>query len=372
MNKTLVKVISILMVLSVVMLSFAACGDDEDYTKVNGEVSTTETTTEAPKATNINPFTGAADLSEAAIGARPVAVMVENHPEARPQWGMSTPDVIVEGMVEGGITRMMWLYADVSKMPKIGPTRSARHDFVEIAAGLNAIYAHWGGSGQASGLYAYGALSKYDIDNIDGLKYSGKYFKRDTSRTGGSANEHTGYTSGELLTKAISDLKIETKAKNDNWTMFKVVEDGVRLPFGGASGGANEVNVTFSSSYKYSFKYLMDKNVYASYLNGKQVKDGTNNNAVTFSNLIVMFTKVDGVQTTNANDKKLREWDLTSGEALYISQGAGEKITWKKDGATSPLKFYGTDGKELVINKGQTWIGVVPTDQRSNFNIKES
>jgi hypothetical protein len=86
---------------------------------------------------------------------------------------MSTPDVIVEGMVEGGITRMMWLYADVSKMPKIGPTRSARHDFVEIAAGLNAIYAHWGGSGQASGLYAYGALSKYNIDfmTVSGHKF---------------------------------------------------------------------------------------------------------------------------------------------------------------------------------------------------------
>ena len=227
MNKTLVKVISILMVLSVVMLSFAACGGKEDFTKVDGEVSTTETTTEAPKATNINPFTGAADLSEAAIGARPIAVMVENSPEARPQWGMSTPDVIIEGMVEGGITRMMWLYADVSKMPKVGPTRSARHDFVEIVAGMNAIYAHWGGSGQGNNTYAYAALSKYDIDNIDGITYSGKYFKRDTSRTGGSANEHTGYTSGELLTKAISALKIETKAKNDNWTMFKVVEDGI-------------------------------------------------------------------------------------------------------------------------------------------------
>ena len=181
MNKTLVKVISILMVLSVVMLSFAACGDDEGYTKADATESTTETTTEAPKATNVNPFTGEATLSDSAIGARPVAVMIENHPDARPQWGMSTPDVIIEGMVEGGITRMMWLYADVSQMPKVGPTRSARHDFVEIAAGMNAIYAHWGGSGQANGLYAYGALSKYGIDNIDGMKYSGKYFKRDTS-----------------------------------------------------------------------------------------------------------------------------------------------------------------------------------------------
>ena len=29
-------------------------------------------------------------------------------------------------------------------------------------------------------------------------------------------------------------------------------------------------------------------------------------------------------------------------------------------------------GKELVINKGKTWVGIVPTAQRSNFSITES
>lgn len=369
MNKGIIKVISILMALSLIMLTFAACGDSgEDFEKVDGTTENpTETTTEAPALTNVNPFTGEADLSEEAIGARPVAIMVENSPEARPQWGMSTPDVIIEGCVEGNITRMMWLYADVTKIPKIGPVRSARHDYVEIVAGLNAIYAHWGGSGRENGTWAYRALADYGIDNIDAMKYSGKYFKRESSRT----QPHNGYTNGELLSQAIKDLKYDIKAKDTNWTMFKVVENGTRLPFGGDSGNALEVNVTFSSGYKYSFKYDMSKNTYASNLNNKAVTDGTTGDAVTFSNLIIMFANVGGVQTTNGNDKKLREWDLTSGEAIYISQGTGEKITWKKDGATSPLKFYGTDGKELIVNKGKTWVGVVPADQRSNFSIKE-
>ena len=106
MKNTIVKVISILMALSLTMLTFAACGEKEEFEKTDSTSSTTETTTEAPKPTNINPLTGVADLSETAIGARPVAVMVENSPAARPQWGMSTPDVIIEGVVEGGITRM--------------------------------------------------------------------------------------------------------------------------------------------------------------------------------------------------------------------------------------------------------------------------
>ena len=76
MKNTVIKVISILMALSLTMLTFAACGEKEEFEKTDVPSSTTETTTEAPKATNINPFTGVADLSESAIGARPIAVMV--------------------------------------------------------------------------------------------------------------------------------------------------------------------------------------------------------------------------------------------------------------------------------------------------------
>lgn len=360
MKNTIIKVISIIMVLSLTMLSFVACGEKEDYTKVDSTTTTTETTTEAPKATNINPLTGVADLSESAIGARPVAIMVENSPAARPQWGMSTPDVIIEGVVEGGITRMMWLYADVTKMPKVGPVRSARHDYVEIAQGMNAIYIHWGGSN-----LAYNKIKEIGMKDIDGMS-DGAYFKRDSSRSS-RGTEHTGYTTGEYITKAIANKNITTKAKDNNWTMFKIIEEGVRMPFGGASGGAIEVNVTFSSSYKYSFKYSMDKNVYVSYLNGKPVTDGTTGKEVSFTNLIIMYSP-----TKTVDSEKHQDWDLSSGEAVWFSQGVGEKITWKKGGANSPLKFYGTDGKELVSNKGKTWVGVVPADQKKNTTLKES
>lgn len=369
MNKTAVKIVSIIMAISLLALTFAACGKGDEYEKSSTtEPVSTESTTEAVKPTNINPLTGLADLSESAIGSRPVAIMVENSPEARPQWGITSPDVIVEGVVEGGITRMMWIYADATKIPKIGPLRSARHDYVEIANGMNAIYIHWGGSGQASNRWAYGAMSKLGIDHIDGIK-DGAYFKRDSSRSS-RGTEHTGYTTGENIVKAIQDKKFNTKEAANY--MFSVVDEGVRLPFGSSTGTAGVVNVTFSPNYKYSFKYDSAENKYFSSINGNQIKDGNDSKSLAFSNIIVMFTNVTGVSTTNAGDKKLREWDLSSGDALYISQGMGEKITWKKGDANSPLKFYGTDGKELVINQGKTWIGVVPTDQKSNFNIKES
>ena len=79
----------------------------------------------------MNPLTGSHDFTEKQMNQRICVFVVENHPEARPQVGMDdpkySPDIILEGEVEGGISRMLWLYADYNKLPEaIGPLRSAR------------------------------------------------------------------------------------------------------------------------------------------------------------------------------------------------------------------------------------------------------
>lgn len=41
-----------------------------------------------------NPLTGETDYSPSKLSKRPVAVVVENHPQARPQWAIDTPDML--------------------------------------------------------------------------------------------------------------------------------------------------------------------------------------------------------------------------------------------------------------------------------------
>lgn len=380
MNKKIVKICSIIMALSLVMLTFAACGKKPVYGEGNGSTqATTEPTTEAPQKlpANVSALTGL-PVSDSAVGARPIAIMVENTPEARPQWGLSTPDVVVEGLVEGGITRMMWIYSDVTQIPKVGPVRSARHDYVEIADGMNAIFTHWGGSNQA---YAYiKSIGMVDIDGkvlgtnspMNSSTTNSYYFFKDNTRK--TATEHRGFTDGEHLAAAIAKKGIETKATGTDWAPFDIVVDGIRVPFGEETGSCSEITANFSNAnkgaYRYTFKYNAEKKLYYKYNNGEVLKDGNNGQEVSFTNIIIMYANVDGYQTTNPNDQKLREWDLTSGDAVYVSMGSGESITWKKESKTAPLKFYGKDGKELKINKGQTWIGVVPEANRTDANLK--
>ncbi|MDE5994718.1 MAG: DUF3048 domain-containing protein [Oscillospiraceae bacterium] len=368
MKSKIFKIVSLLLAMTFMVLSFASCkGKEYDKTDESSD-SQTNGTAEPSYPANINPLTGL-ELSESAAGKRPVAIMVENSPDARPQWGLSTPDIVLEGLVEGGITRMMWIYADVTKIPKIGPVRSARHDYVEIAYGMNAVFTHWGGSRPAYSLLKTLANKGYlDVDGktlgTNGNEsQKGYYFFKDPTHS--KATEHCGYTNGSYIAAAMEKRGINTTQTKSNWAPFTVITKGERTPFSGATAGTcSSITVAFSSGYKHTFKYDSETGLYKNFMNNDPMKDGNTGEQMAVKNVIVMYTNVTGYETSIKDDLKLREWDLTSGEALYITNGYGEKITWKKGDMSSPLKFYGQDGKELTVNAGQTWIGVIPNGNR--------
>lgn len=80
------------------------------------------------------------------------------------QMGVSKADVVYEALAEGGITRMMAIYQDVSKVKKIGSVRSARHYYVQFAYEWDAIFCHFGQT-----KYAISKMKKLKTDNLSGL-----------------------------------------------------------------------------------------------------------------------------------------------------------------------------------------------------------
>lgn len=313
------------------------------------ETTTAEETTAEPIPEDVNPLTGEAGLAESAQGKRPVAVMVENTPPARPQWGLCSPDMVVEGLVEGGITRMLWFYSDVSKLEKAGPTRSARNNYVEVAEGFDAIYVHLGGSS-----HAYKLMNNdSSIDHIDGLKTDG-YFSRDRSRN--VAIEHTAYTTGEWLLKAISDKKIRDEIKPEYQNPFKFTNEKRTL-----ANPCNSVTVTFSSSYKHTFEFNSQDGLYYNKMNTSPMLDDKGDQ-MKVSNVIIIYCDV------TYYDTKYAEWNLTKGEGVYISNGSYEPITWKKGSTHDMLKLYSADGNELVLNTGKAWMGFVPKSNAAQIS----
>ncbi len=365
------------LILAVVLLtsSFAACGKEEPAPTEPSTEATTIPTTKSPyDKGEYNPLTGELNYDTALLKNRSVLVSVENSPQARPQWGIASADIVWEMVVEGGISRMLLMYSDASRLPdKIGPTRSARHYFVELAEGFDSIFIHYGGSPQA-----YSAISKQGTDDIDGMSYGNKIFPRDTERN--VSSEHRAYTTKDKIAEALAEKEFRTEVEKGKEKPFKFSPTLYTLP----DGACTELTVPFSNSYTYNLKYDADKKVYLSSLGDKPFMDdnGTQQN---FTNVIVCYVDVSGIP----GDKKGRvTFDLSEGEGVFVSNGTYQNITWEKGDYTDMMKFYVDDGKssedttadtttedkpqkkEIALNVGRTYIALVPSSNQSKTVVK--
>ena len=124
--------------------------------------------------------------------SRPVAVTINNHPLARPQSGLSDADIVYEFITEGNVTRLLAIFQ--SELPEqIGPIRSARDYFIDMAKGLDAFYVAHGYSPDALAL-----LNSGYVDHVNGMRYDGTLFKRSSDRKA----PHNSYISNESIETA--------------------------------------------------------------------------------------------------------------------------------------------------------------------------
>ena len=108
-----------------------------------------------------------------------LAVKVDNHPLARPQWSLSSADVIVEENVES-LTRFIAIFH--SRLPAlIGPIRSARTSDLSILAAFNRPVLAWSG-GNANVTAAVRAAARAGIlVNVSAMT-TGRCYHRDNTR----------------------------------------------------------------------------------------------------------------------------------------------------------------------------------------------
>ncbi len=301
------------------------------------EVSEPEPVDEGPR----NPLTGETGFSEAAIGMRPVTVMVNNIGAALPQRGIAAADVIYEAVVEGGITRMMAVYADIDAIPYVGPVRSARHYYVSFSEGLNALYTHFGGSP-----VAYDYIKQYGVDDVDG-QYCTSAFYQDTWRAQTYGREHSFFIDGETIRAQAEGKGIDLSGEYE--PLFDFSYEELLVPDDGA---ADDVYVPFSGSYNAEFIYDETTGLYAKKRNGADHIDADTEEIVTFTNVLILYTTVSAL----GDGTERRNLDLSSGNGWYVTAGNREEIRWSKGDVQSPFTFTTVDGAPLTANVGKTYI----------------
>ena len=346
MKKRFKAIIAIMMVL-VMSVAFFACSKKEEEPT---ETTTESTTVYIPPT---NPFTGN-EISESADGKRPVAIVVENHSDARPQFGIGSADITCEGEVEGGISRMLWVYADSSAIPdEIGPLRSARPSFVEFSQFFDAVFVHWGGS-HSKGNYVggYETISANGVDDIDGMNGGALFGRNKTRRV---SSEHTGVMYAKELDGVMDSKGYRKEINKDNIVALDFNENATPAGETPASG----VNVKFSSrtdTRKFTFS-------------SEDSKYHTNDwdTDVSFENLILL--KADSTYITapykNSSTTYLN-YSWTSGSGTKVSDGKACDITWSvTDGK---LSIKDSMGSAISLNKGQSYIGFVSANHEGSVD----
>ncbi len=329
----------------------------EETTQEPSAASETVPETEASLPSGLNPLTGVSDCSEAAAGKRPIAVMVSNIEIAYPQYGLSDADLLFEMPVEGGVTRMMAMYADYTDVPDVCSVRSCRYYYPKVASGYDAVYCHWG----SEQTFAPETLRELGIDCLDGGRLMNTIlFYRDPERVGVYSSEHTGYLRGAEIPAALEAYHIRLESVQTEPAMQFLEEP--RTP----SEPCRGVNLWFSNSSITGFRYSEKAQLYRMSHNGEHQMDGKTDERLSFKNVLVLQTTVGSLQ----EDGYLKRVELTGGSGYYLTQGARESIRWEKPGDAEPFRFYAMSGEELTVNAGSSYIGIIGNGRTLEFSAE--
>jgi len=275
----------------------------------------------------------------------PLAVMIENHPDARPQSGLDKAKIIYEAIAEGGITRFMTIFGPDSAS-KVGPVRSARTYYLDWALEYDAFYAHVGGNIDALDL-----IPKIGIKDLDQFRYGTEAYWRVPQA--GKATEHTMFADTD---------KLYSIAKNNKWDMTAnftplSFKDDVKTELRPTT---QSVTINFSTNtYKVKWQYNNDDNNYERYMAGIAHKDAVSGKILTAKNVIIQEVNRQPA-VTRINEQGWTMQTTGTGKAKIIIDGKVIDGTWKKKDRNSRTTFADNNGDEIKFNAGTTWYEIVP------------
>lgn len=322
--------------LSLCFLLTVGCTGEKNINNTSTDKNNTVSSEPEQAPVYYNPLTGVSGISADKVNTRPVAVMINNINLAQDvQCGLSRADIVFETEVEGGITRLMAVYQDVSAVDRIGSVRSARYAYIDLAMGLNAIYCHHG----QDPTYAQPHLSDTDDFTID-ENNAGKRIAN------GKSSEHTLYTFGSTLWNSISKSRTVTGGGKQ---AFNFASENQTVSLEG--GVCNTVSVPFSNAQNTSFDYNSSSGIYTVKSNGTSRKDYISGEAVEVKNVFVFLTDI-----SDYPDGYHRKVALNGGSGYYITNGTYTPINWKKGSASNGITVTNSDDSALTVSAGNSWI----------------
>lgn len=319
------------------ILSLSACGEGDNSSQNIEEEE------------HYAPFTGEAIKEE--NQQRAIAVMMDNQEKARPQSGLSEADIVFELLAEGDITRFMALYQN--EEPEIvGPVRSAREYFFDLANGYDSLYVFSGAANEV-----FDELKKRDMD----------YLEAETSE------EHDRLFVREGLRKAPHNLylqfpalfeidSIQSEVTETSYESLPFLQGDESLPEEMQMEEASHAEVDmFDDAPEISFDYDQANEMYTRIEKEETTIELESEKPIQMKNVLLAETKHGKL-----DDEGRRKIDIDSGgDAMLLQEGEARSVSWEnQDGRIIPV----SDGEEVPFLPGKTWIMFVPEKTTIDLN----
>ncbi len=323
------------------MLVVAACGGGGDQTRnisATGGPRDATSTANAVSLSGIWPLTGESLQGDAP--AHPVYVVkVDNTPNSAPQLGLGSADLIVEELVEGGLTRLaVFFYSEIPR--DVGPVRSMRASDIGIVKPAAGDLVASGGARRTVTRLASAGVSTFTEDA------SGIGFYRDNRR----ASPYN----------LFSHLSVLAAQPGSRWQ----VPGGTYLPFGSSSDFSGDISVrtitaTFSGSHTTRWKHTADGWV-------RPDSFATSGNDFVADNVLLLRVRTVDAGYRDPAGNPVPETELFGTGAGVLAHGdQAMQITWTKKDKMSELSLTTKDGTAVSLPPGRTWIELVPSGSGS-------
>ena len=319
----------------IILISLIGCTSKE-----NNTIPTSITISES-----VPSFYTGENVEESINSNIPFMVMIENSTFARPQSGLSDADVIYETSAEGGIPRFMALFHK-NNPDTIGPVRSVRPYFLELALENDLPFAHCGGSSEA----LTDISNNKSIMSINEIS-NGEYFWRDNKRE----SPHNLYTSSKNILDSIT---------NKNFLSIPITFSEFNKDYYSSKTLNSASNLMLTLNENYNTSYTYENNVYKKSMDDKISLDANTNEQLSFSNVVIQKTTI----SIQDDDIHLNIDLIGEGQGYIFSNGRYVNVIWKKLSESDKTKFYDINGDIVPLSPGKTIWHIVNNDTDISFN----
>jgi hypothetical protein len=275
------------------------------------------------------PLTG--EKLEGGLPDHPVYVAkIENVPEATPQQGLSSADLIVEELVEGGLTRLaVFYYSDIPDYA--GPIRSMRASDVGIVKPVN-------GEIIASGA----ARITINVLERNGVKFYTEGAAGMTRDSGRAAPHNLFVNPQDIADKPGKNWKAPEQP------YFTFGDDD---EFQG-NIKVKSVDASFSAGHTTNWVYSKS---------GWSRTDGYADDDFVPDNLLLLRVKVGDAGYVDPAGSPVPETFLYGkGQGVLVHGDSALKVRWNKKGKDGAVELTSMSGEPVSVPRGHTWVELIP------------